>query len=614
MVTTDAAASTSGTGKLHYNVATLIWISVQPILKFLTLVSVCMLSNWSDLQIPIWSSVVKHDPFSSDLRDLGIAYVGMFSITQNLFVYTFQGWRLVAGDYANVSDDESEKNNNKAQNPTGKAVEDDDDSDNSDIDEKQAHHKMSNDGLFDRNNANNNKSHMAIGSSGHSSRRSSLTTGYDEERGHMRSHSSDFISEAGHTNNNRNLATVAGTSTAAKGAHNSNISHGSSSSSSNASGAQTYVVNTPRDLSLSTTPLNSTSFSSNFERHKSNNDSPISPIPGSTPFSDATTPIENGDSSLFNQWNNNNTSGQPKALPKAAFRLGLQHKTSAPLGSPSLEKTDSSDISLIKFNSNTSYYISSQNTDSTTRLMPNNDNKRNQSHGLQLQEPGHRKSASSTSSSLSGGQRSKKSLKSPKRFLSNIKSKYFKSTPRTRKICKILRLVFTPVTISCIIGLTIGMTPPLKKLFYDPDSTYGPPFGFIINAFYAVGQSLPIFGLLNLGSALASNPFFSSIKKNWLTAAPLTFANLVIRPLCCLPLVHYLLTLKLGFISPQDLSMQFISCMAAGVPSASLVVVLTQLYNPSGEAGGVAVMLALQYIFVPITLTLVIFMAIFFVS
>ncbi|KAK9761866.1 Protein M3 [Basidiobolus ranarum] len=163
----------------------------------------------------------------------------------------------------------------------------------------------------------------------------------------------------------------------------------------------------------------------------------------------------------------------------------------------------------------------------------------------------------------------------------------------SNRVVDILRAVFSPQNIAIILGITVGLAPPLKKLFVQPPSSNTePPLLFLFELIRMIGAAYLPISLCNLGAALSR----LSIR-----AVPLritiSFAlvKLVLTPIIGILFVQALVY-KFHIISPEDRPLRFLSMFAACVPTATSIMILSQFFSPNGETREVAAVLVVQYI------------------
>ncbi|KAI9292577.1 hypothetical protein K502DRAFT_343806 [Neoconidiobolus thromboides FSU 785] len=174
----------------------------------------------------------------------------------------------------------------------------------------------------------------------------------------------------------------------------------------------------------------------------------------------------------------------------------------------------------------------------------------------------------------------------------SIKAKFYKTMA---KISAIVIAIATPVNIGIVSGLIVGLT-PLKPIFVPfKDNQYNvvgisPPLYVIFTTTQFLGGACIPVGLLNLGAGLATLEIKSVPISLTLVVA---FIKLILTPLIGIPLVRLCITLD--WISKEEKVLQLVLMFASCVPSATTTLILTQYYNPTGEARHISSLLVIQY-------------------
>ncbi|KXS11956.1 hypothetical protein M427DRAFT_147465 [Gonapodya prolifera JEL478] len=195
---------------------------------------------------------------------------------------------------------------------------------------------------------------------------------------------------------------------------------------------------------------------------------------------------------------------------------------------------------------------------------------------------------------------------------------------------------FSPGVVAIILGIILSLTPLRGWFLYTQGcSTTGtptsgssvvdcgaePPLNWLfgIMEFWAAA-ALPV-GLVNLGAALGQVrltpaatppqrggpkslfPLFSipTLPLSWSLLLSVVVARLLVMPAIGYPLVQ--LAGVIGAVPWEEKILRFILLVDSAVPTANLVVALTQLASPTGDASQIACVCLVQYAVCGITLT-----------
>ncbi|KAG1817858.1 auxin efflux carrier [Suillus variegatus] len=176
---------------------------------------------------------------------------------------------------------------------------------------------------------------------------------------------------------------------------------------------------------------------------------------------------------------------------------------------------------------------------------------------------------------------------------------------------RFLRSAMTPPSLSIIFSFTIAIIPPLKALFvtgvpgtHIPSAPDGqPPLAFIMKTSTFIGNASVPMGLIMLGSALAR----LNVPRNQWNSLPLcAIASCAIARLVVMPVLGTLICqqfTRIGLIDPHNNVLRFVCILVSGLPTASMLVFLTQVYSGTGNAEHLAAFLIPQYIIVFISMT-----------
>ncbi|KAG2036431.1 auxin efflux carrier [Suillus americanus] len=167
-----------------------------------------------------------------------------------------------------------------------------------------------------------------------------------------------------------------------------------------------------------------------------------------------------------------------------------------------------------------------------------------------------------------------------------------------------LQSLLAPPSLSIIISFIIAIIPPLKALFvpgvpgtHIPSAPDGqPPLALIMKtATFISGASVPM-GLITLGSALAR----LSIPRNQWGSLPLgAIGSLAVGRLVVMPILGILICQQLthiGLIDSSNNVLRFVCMLLSGLPTATTLVFLTQVYSGTGNAEHLSAFLIPQYI------------------
>ncbi|KAG2052181.1 hypothetical protein BDR06DRAFT_1022169 [Suillus hirtellus] len=130
-----------------------------------------------------------------------------------------------------------------------------------------------------------------------------------------------------------------------------------------------------------------------------------------------------------------------------------------------------------------------------------------------------------------------------------------------------------------------------------------PPLAFLMKTSTFIGNASVPMGLIMLGSALAR----LNVPRNQWSSLPLcAIASCVIARLVVMPVLGTLICqqfTRVGLMDPSNNVLRFVCILVSGLPTASLLVFLTQVYSGTGNAEHLAAFLIPQYIIVFISMT-----------
>ncbi|KAJ3338166.1 ribosomal protein S14, S11 [Gonapodya sp. JEL0774] len=193
---------------------------------------------------------------------------------------------------------------------------------------------------------------------------------------------------------------------------------------------------------------------------------------------------------------------------------------------------------------------------------------------------------------------------------------------------------FSPNILSIIFGIVFAVTPVRGWFLYSLGCTSSgsatisgtdcgpePPLNwlFVIMEFWG-GAALPL-GLLNLGAALGQVRLSTSVPTSsgsptlrqrlslpsislplpWQLLLSVVVARLVISPAVGYPLVQ--LASAIGAVPWDERILRFILMVDSAVPTANMIVAMTQLASPTGDASQIACVCLVQYAVCGVTLT-----------
>ncbi|WVQ75815.1 hypothetical protein IAR50_005448 [Cryptococcus sp. DSM 104548] len=182
-----------------------------------------------------------------------------------------------------------------------------------------------------------------------------------------------------------------------------------------------------------------------------------------------------------------------------------------------------------------------------------------------------------------------------------------------QKIKSLSIAIFTPLTMSIILGIICSVITPVKALFVDVDNWSGegipyapdgnPPLSFITDtSTFLGGMSIPA-GLILLGASFAR----LKMPNKWSDLPIAAIIAMTVFKMILLPIFGVFVVQALRdnttLYPTTDKMRIFVSILVASTPSSVNQLVITQLYNPQGSADTLSCFLALQYALMPVLST-----------
>ncbi|ODN79430.1 hypothetical protein L202_03414 [Cryptococcus amylolentus CBS 6039] len=183
----------------------------------------------------------------------------------------------------------------------------------------------------------------------------------------------------------------------------------------------------------------------------------------------------------------------------------------------------------------------------------------------------------------------------------------------SQRIKSLAIAIFTPLTLSIILGIICSVITPVKALFVDVDNWSGngipyapdgnPPLSFITDtATFLGGMSIPA-GLVLLGASFAR----LKMPKKWSDLPIAAIVAMTVFKMILLPIFGVFVVQAMRdnttMYPAKDKMRTFVSILVASTPSSVNQLVITQLYNPLGSADTLSCFLALQYALMPVLST-----------
>ncbi|KAF4613989.1 hypothetical protein D9613_007634 [Agrocybe pediades] len=180
-----------------------------------------------------------------------------------------------------------------------------------------------------------------------------------------------------------------------------------------------------------------------------------------------------------------------------------------------------------------------------------------------------------------------------------------------RTIIESFKALLTPASLTIIFSFPIALIPKLKALFVQVPGTSMPaapdglpPLNFILDSTTFVGAASVPLGLVCLGSSLAR---LSMPKKGEWKKLPMgAIAGIAVSKMVIMPVLGVLICTGLtnvGIISKDDKVLRFVCIFISCLPTATVHVLLTQVYSGTGSSEHLAPFLIPQYIMMFISMT-----------
>ncbi|KDR79028.1 hypothetical protein GALMADRAFT_224281 [Galerina marginata CBS 339.88] len=184
-------------------------------------------------------------------------------------------------------------------------------------------------------------------------------------------------------------------------------------------------------------------------------------------------------------------------------------------------------------------------------------------------------------------------------------------SPTWTTISEFIKAFLTPSSITILVSFPIALIPKLKALFVEVPGTYmppapdgQPPLAFILDATSFVGAASVPLGLVCLGSSLArlNIPRKGQWKNLPLGAITwIAIAKMVVMPVLGVLICEGLT--NVGVISREDKVLRFVCIFFSCLPTATVHVLLTQVYSGTGSSEHLSPFLIPQYILMFISMT-----------
>ncbi|ORX95166.1 auxin efflux carrier [Basidiobolus meristosporus CBS 931.73] len=158
---------------------------------------------------------------------------------------------------------------------------------------------------------------------------------------------------------------------------------------------------------------------------------------------------------------------------------------------------------------------------------------------------------------------------------------------------KFLKSLMYPPNLATFIAIAIALISPLKDLFVvKPGSDHQPCLNWVLESIITISGGYVPLAFMNLGAALSK---ISVRRVPKVAAIAITIFKMFVFPLMGIGFCQ-LLTYHTPLIDPEDRVFRFLLMFGSTVPSATTLLILTQVYNPTGKSKEIAGILALQYI------------------
>ncbi|KAF8968094.1 auxin efflux carrier [Flammula alnicola] len=191
------------------------------------------------------------------------------------------------------------------------------------------------------------------------------------------------------------------------------------------------------------------------------------------------------------------------------------------------------------------------------------------------------------------------------------RSRRFRINIKRRHFVDFIKAFFTPCSMAILVSFPIALIPKLKALFVEVPGTYmpsapdgQPPLAFVLDATSFVGAASVPLGLVCLGSSLARLPF--PRKGEWQMLPLGAIGWLAVGKMVVMPVLGVIICEGLtstGVISRDDKVLRFVCIFFSCLPTATVHVLLTQVYSGTGSAEHLSPFLIPQYILMFISMT-----------
>jgi len=177
-------------------------------------------------------------------------------------------------------------------------------------------------------------------------------------------------------------------------------------------------------------------------------------------------------------------------------------------------------------------------------------------------------------------------------------------------VTRVLRKLITPPNVAVLCGLVIGSIPAVRELLLPPSATGSAraqaPLKFLYDTLTMLGNAAVPLGLMNLGASLAKLKMGGPLSRK--LVAVVTATRLLVMPAIGLGLVYLLADVIQVPQLVESPMLQFVLVMETCVPTATFVLILSQLHGSDGR--NIATLLLTQYIFLLVTASAFIFVTI----
>jgi len=188
-----------------------------------------------------------------------------------------------------------------------------------------------------------------------------------------------------------------------------------------------------------------------------------------------------------------------------------------------------------------------------------------------------------------------------------LREPYQRTAAKCAPVTRVLRKLVTPPNIAVLCGLVIGSIPAVRELLLPPSATGSArsqaPLKFLYDTLTMLGNAAVPLGLMNLGASLAKLKMGGPLSRK--LVAVVTVTRLLVMPAIGLGIVYLLADVIQVPQLVESPMLQFVLVMETCVPTATFVLILSQLHGSDGR--NVATLLLTQYIFLLVTASAFIF-------